>query len=355
VKKNIIFFIPSIESGGVEKNFYLLTKLISKNEKNFYVISADKPTIKLKNVRYIYVKNKFLLSKGRFYKTILCIILLIKNFAFKKNVILSFQSNILLLIFSKIFFFKTIIRLNTSLKKYIDSRFKLFFFKFIYSFADKIIVNSYQFRKELTKINLKSKVIYNLINLDKAKFELNFFKNFKYLKILNIGRLTSQKNQIILIKSLSLLKKKKINFRCSIVGRGKFKEKLKRCIRKYDLEKNVRLIGYKKNAENYMKNADVFVLTSLYEGLPNVLIEAQKNYIPIISSNCPTGPKEILLNGKLGELFQVDDYKKLSNLLFRFNNNKKSLLKKRDLAIKYLNRFDLNLNSKKYLDLIKAL
>ena len=149
------------------------------------------------------------MSKGRFYKTILCIVLLIKNFAFKKNVILSFQSNIFLLIFSKIFFFKTIIRLNTSLKKYIDSRLKLFFFKFIYSFADEIIVNSYQFRKELTKINLKSKVIYNLINLDKNKFELNFFKNFKYLKILNIGRLTPQKNQIILIKSLSLLKKEK--------------------------------------------------------------------------------------------------------------------------------------------------
>ena len=131
MKRNIIFFIPSIEGGGVEKNFYLLTKLISKNEKNLYVISADKPTIKLKNVRYIYFKNKFFLSKGRFYKTILCIVLLIKNFAFKKNVILSFQSNILLLIFSKIFFFKTIIRLNTSLKKYIDSRLKLFFFKFI--------------------------------------------------------------------------------------------------------------------------------------------------------------------------------------------------------------------------------
>ena len=62
-----------------------------------------------------------------------------------------------------------------------------------------------------------------------------------------------------------------------------------------------------------------------------------------------------MLNGKLGELFKVDDYKKLSNLLLRFNNNKKSFLKKRDLAIKYLNRFDLNLNSKKYLDLIKKL
>ena len=53
------------------------------------------------------------------------------------------------------------------------------------------------------------------------------------------------------------------------------------------------------------------MLTSKFEGLPNVLIEAQSKNIPIISSDCPTGPKEILLQGKLGDLFKVGDYRKL--------------------------------------------
>ena len=57
------------------------------------------------------------------------------------------------------------------------------------------------------------------------------------------------------------------------------------------------------------------MLTSLYEGLPNVLLEAQVLKKFIISSNCPTGPREILLNGKAGSLFKVGDYKKLSDLI----------------------------------------
>ena len=74
-----------------------------------------------------------------------------------------------------------------------------------------------------------------------------------------------------------------------------------------------------------MHFSDLFVLSSKYEGLPNVLIEAQKNSLPIISSNCMTGPKEILLDGKLGHLFQVGNYNDLFNKIILFIKNKKIL------------------------------
>ena len=64
-------------------------------------------------------------------------------------------------------------------------------------------------------------------------------------------------------------------------------------------------------------------MSSKFEGLPNVLIEAQKYGIPIISSNCPTGPNEILMNGKLGELFPVGNYNILANKLLNFLKDKK--------------------------------
>ena len=112
------------------------------------------------------------------------------------------------------------------------------------------------------------------------------------------------------------------------------------------------MAGYKKNAENYISDSDIFVLTSKYEGLPNVLIEAQKYNIPIISSNCPTGPSEILLGGKLGVLFKVGDYRMLTNKLLDYYKNKNNLKKKSKLAKKYLFRFDPISNSLNYRNLI---
>ena len=96
----------------------------------------------------------------------------------------------------------------------------------------------------------------------------------------------------------------------------------------------------------------LFVLTSKFEGLPNVLIEAQSKNIPIISSDCPTGPKEILLNGKLGDLFRVGNYKKLSELIKNFKLDKNRLIKKSKEAKKNLIRFNLKINCEKYLKII---
>jgi len=278
--------------------------------------------------------------------------LLIKNFWSSKAVIVSFQSNLTSILLAKIFNFKVLIRLNTSVKKYINNTLKKIIFKFFYSLSDVIIVNSKSFQNELNKINLKSYLIYNLNIYEKKRKKLNFFKNFKGLKILNIGRLVEQKDQLTLIKSLEILKEKKINFRCCIIGRGLLKEYLKKEIVKLNLNKNIKLVGFKKKAEHYLPESDIFVLSSKFEGLPNVLIESQKYGIPIISSNCPTGPNEILMNGKLGELFPVGNYHNLANKLLEFSKDKKNLKIKSIDAKKYLKRFDPKINSKKYFDLI---
>ena len=122
---------------------------------------------------------------------------------------------------------------------------------------------------------------------------------------------------------------------------------LKSFIYNNNLKKKIILLGYKKDAFDYIKSFDLFILSSRYEGLPNSLIEAQISGVPIISSDCPSGPKEILLNGKLGILFKTGDDNDLSKKIKLFCKNKKKYKNKAILAKKYLKRFDYDKNLNK--------
>lgn len=356
--KSIVLFIPSIERAGVEKNLFYISEYLSKKYKRIFIVTANSDfKYKFnKNISVICPRSNKWIRKSRLIKTLIAILLLLKNFFNRDIIIFSFQSNIPAILVAKLFNFNIIIRLNTSTKKYITNYAKKILFKLIYYLADEIIVNSVSFKKELqNQLNLKSNVVFNPFKQSKKKAKLKFFKNFKALKIVNIGRLTDQKDQITLLKCLNLLNKKKLKYKCCIIGDGDKKEYLQNYIKLNNLEKLVKLTGYKKDAENYLNSANLFVLTSKFEGLPNVLLEAQSNNIPIISSDCPTGPKEILLRGKLGDLFKVGDYRKLYYLILKFSKNKKILLQKTKKAKKYLKRYDFRINNEKYYKIISNL
>ena len=138
---------------------------------------------------------------------------------------------------------------------------------------------------------------------------------------------------------------------------GKKKKKLIDYIVKKKLSSVVKIISYKTNPYKYIKKANIFILTSKFEGLPNVLLEALALKKYIISTNCPTGPREILLSGKGGDLVKIGDYKTLSKKILNYsiknNKLKNKLNKKINLGYQNLNRFDYSLNMKKYYNLIK--
>ena len=118
------------------------------------------------------------------------------------------------------------------------------------------------------------------------------------------------------------------------------------------MEKHVKLIGYQSNPFKFIKQSDIFVLTSLFEGSPNVLIEAMRLKKYVISTNCPTGPREILQNGKYGSLVSVGDYKKIANIVvnFKLNNEIRNKINK---SLKSLKKYEYKLNCKKYYNLVK--
>ena len=98
--------------------------------------------------------------------------------------------------------------------------------------------------------------------------------------------------------------------------------------------------------------ADVFILSSKYEGSPNVLIEAQILNKHIFSTDCPTGPKEILKNYKKGKLFKVQNYNQLTKLILNF---RKKPISKKDTFFDRLKKYEGKYNCNKYFHLIKKM
>jgi glycosyltransferase involved in cell wall biosynthesis len=151
-----------------------------------------------------------------------------------------------------------------------------------------------------------------------------------------------------LLKAMKLIKNK-LKFRLLIIGEGKNKDKIINYIDKNNLSNNIKVLDYKKNPFKYMSLSDIFILSSIYEGLPNVLLEAICLKKFVISSNCPTGPAEILNDGKGGLLFKVRDHNDLAKKIIFYTKNKLKLRKKINYAYNKLERFNYCYNLNKYL------
>ena len=362
-QKKLLIFMPSIEGGGVEKNFFIISNYLVTKKIDVDIITAEKKFNHLfsKKINIISPKSDFWSTRKRYPKYFICLILLIKeHLKLKKFLTLSFQANMYCIIITKIFNQKIISRSNSSPSPsgWSKNFIKNFLFKILFKITDKVIVNSKDFKKAIDKkFNIKSFCIYNpfnkleVIKLSKKKTIKRIFKYNKSINIINVGRLVDQKDQMTLLKAINLLKKK-IPMQVLIVGSGVERQNLKNYIKKNGLLKIVKITNFISNPYQYMKQAELFILTSLYEGLPNVLLEAQGLKKFIISSNCPTGPREILLNGKAGFLFSISNEIELSKKILDYYKNKKKLNKMNNLSYKNIDRFDSKKNLLKYYNLI---
>ena len=174
--------------------------------------------------------------------------------------------------------------------------------------------------KEIKKIK-KSKEIFK-----------NEFKGKNYF--ISAGRLTKQKNFEFLIVEFKKFCEEKPNYNLLIFGEGEDKSKLLRKIYKYNFEKKIHLMGYTNNIYGYMKDANAFILSSLWEDPGFVLIESAMCNLFIISSNCKNGPSEFLDNGNGGLLFESNKNNALKEALDKFliitNLNEKKILAKKN-------------------------
>lgn len=140
------------------------------------------------------------------------------------------------------------------------------------------------------------------------------------LKIVTAGRLNEHKGFHLLIDAVAELKQQRPArpLRLAILGEGSWRARLEAQIAARGLTAEVRLPGFQPEAAAWYRGADVFVLPSLIEGMPNVLLEAMALGVPVISTDCPSGPREILQSGQLGRLVPVASAPALTAALLEF-------------------------------------
>ena len=209
-----------------------------------------------------------------------------------------------------------------------------FLYKYFYSNFNLIISQSNYMKNDLiSNYSIeKSKivVINNPVDFDKinvaSQTEEELFDKTK-TNILAVGRLNPVKDFISLIKMVSKLDEK---YHLTIVGEGDEKDNLLNLIDSLKLNKRVSLIGFQTNPYKYMKQADMLVLTSKYEGFPNVLLEANACGTPVVAFECPGGIGEIVDDGVNGFLVECGNINELANVIEKttdYNWNDNTIIK----------------------------
>ena len=195
---------------------------------------------------------------------------------------------------------------------------RLFFLMIRYSYpcADGIIVVSRDAAEDLRQLlgfpKNKVKVIYNPVVIPSLAEETENLHEMDWFLpgcppvILGVGKLESQKDFPTLIRSFNKVRKER-QAHLLILGEGSQRKLLEELVLELNLAGLVRLPGFVHDPYAYMRKANVFVLSSAWEGLPNVLLEAIACGCPVVSTDCPSGPKEILEHGKWGEMVPVGD------------------------------------------------
>ena len=196
--------------------------------------------------------------------------------------------------------------------------------RFLYKWADGVIAVSQGVARDLTKeLNIPNRlihVIYNPIITPELRakalepLEHAWFQNGEPPVILAVGRLSKPKDFGFLIRAFAQVRQSR-SVRLIILGEGENRLELEKLTRELGLEREISLPGFARNPYPYMVRAAGFVLSSRWEGLPGVLIEALYCRAPIVATNCPSGPEEILKHGEYGRLVPVGDVLEMSKAM----------------------------------------
>lgn len=220
--------------------------------------------------------------------------------------------------------------LSTSIaqSRVIRSRFVLSpLIKLLYRRADKVIAVSHGVATDAMRfaaIPPERLVVINnpvptdqIQRLTRESVELPWIFDPNEPVVLAVGRLSPQKDFLTLIRAFARVRATRNDARLVILGEGEQREEIERLVAELGLKPHVSLPGFVKNPYAYMARAAVFVLSSRWEGFPNVLVEAMAVGVPVVATDCMAGPAEILENGRYGQLVPVGDVDAMAAAIIR--------------------------------------
>lgn len=331
IKPRLLIFINTLQSGGAERVVSLLLEHLKDDFEihlalysniveytippEIKILNLNQPLVQDKTIRFLKLpgiswkvyryckKNKINISVAFLYRPCYINALMKSFWGYRGHVIMCERTH------------QTTMQQSHST---IYRMFSKFMVMFSYKRADLVLANSYAMQTDLVenfKIKTPVRVIYNPIDLNFIKTHIDeepgfvFDKNTFYF--INVGGFRKEKNHLLLIQALFILK----NLPCKllIVGGGVMDEELKQKVHDLGLMDKVIFTGFDKNPFKYVSRSNCFVLSSDVEGFPNVLIEALACGKPVISTDCSSGPRELLapstdLHHRVINSYEVGEY-----------------------------------------------
>lgn len=378
-KKNITILAISLASGGAEKVISLLLKELRHDYNVTLVLFHKVLHFQVPEGIEIFAMSENLPNRPFYKKIFDSILFIIKYYRFvKKNnveISISFLAfpnliNGIVATFNKNV--KTIISERGFPSDNVTSRLSLYisklFYPIFYNKCDKLFSNSVYINNDLKDnfgVKIPMEVIYNPIELPIKTIkpeQLNI--ETKKLKLITAGTINKRKNQIMIIRAIS---ESNLEYNFSILGDGDLKEYLKQAIIQRKLNDQIALKGKVKNVNEFLLNNQCFVLSSFTEGFPNALIEAMAIGLPCVSTNCLSGPLELLnendpiqINdgdfyiGKYGLLVNNDDHIGLSKALDFYHNNPSERERFSSLGMKRAKAYELKTIYNQFKQFIKC-
>jgi len=370
--RNILILTATMQKGGAERVISLILKEYSKNKNinihfiqmeaglDYKLVKGIQPIVlsenkksgiqKLVELPFIAYKiHKYIKEKN---------IDVVMSFLYRPNYI-----NILAKLFGSSH--KTIINIRSTTSRYLKEgvlgKVNLFLIRNLFNKADLIVSNSQgvdEDLKSLMNITTNTKVIHNPIDIEyiNSKKEVcedvkfDFKEDKKY--IISVGRLIPLKRNSDLLNAFYELQKDDKSIELIFLGEGVLKDDLINYCKKLNIDKKVYFLGNVSNPFYYLNNSNLFVMNSQIEGFPNVLVEAIACGLPVISSDCKSGPEEILKNEKYGYLYPVGDIDKLIEKmkLVLYGNIDKKRIKLNSLNI--IKNFEIKKIIKEFKDIL---
>lgn len=316
MRKNILLLVPNLNLGG-QQQVLLRTADILKDEYNIFIaVLTMKDSVY--EVNYNVIDLNIPAGKGLVMKVVNVFRRVIKTKKLKRelkiDVSISFGSTANI----QNVFSKANDRIIASVHGYesiINSISGKIWGHILYSKADAMVCVSKNMSNELASLyrvdNSKIFTVNNPYNLEelynKSKEDIEGF-SFSFPTIVTMGRIDKVKGYWHLIKAFSLVQDKHPEARLLFIGDGKDMHKLDGLVKKLNLSSSVIFAGFQKNPLKYLSKGDIFVMSSIHEGFPNAMVEAMICGLPVISTDCKTGPREILTKDNLYKVADEIEY-----------------------------------------------